>query len=184
MRFAMRRAFFLTLLVLGVPAATFGQAAPSDSQTLQSLLTEVRALRQELRVSLARVETSQILLSRLQMQEGSVARASVQLNEARSKLLDVQVERKQLTAEVKRLEDTTGADNDPQRQKDLQDRISHVKSDLEVSGHVEQERQRTEIQAEQLLRAEQDKLSALEAQLDELIRNIGSQVEQSGHNRP
>lgn len=180
----MRRTFFLALLVFGIPAASFSQAASSESQTLQSLLTEVRALRQELRVSLARVETSQILLSRLQMQEGSVERASVQLNEARSKLLDVQVQRKELTAEVKRLEDTIGADNDPQRQKDLQDRISHVKSDLEIAGHVEQERQTAQIHAEQLLRAEQDKLSALEAQLDELIRNMGSQVEQSGRSRP
>jgi|HubBroStandDraft_4_1064222.scaffolds.fasta_scaffold105698_2 hypothetical protein len=180
----MRRVFLSLLVVFGIYGTALAQGASSDPQTLQAILTEVRALRQELRVSLARVQTSQILLSRLQMQEGSVARASDQLNDARSKLTDVQVNRRELTAESKRLEDALGADDDPQRQKDLQDRISHVKSDLEVSGHLEQQRQAAEIQAEQLLRAEQDKLSALEAQLDELIRSMGNSAEQSGRNRP
>jgi hypothetical protein len=52
----MRRAYFLIFLVFAVPVVTFGQATPSDSQTLQSVLTEVRELRQDLRVSLARVQ--------------------------------------------------------------------------------------------------------------------------------
>jgi hypothetical protein len=180
----MRRVFPLMILVFGICGMALGQGASSDQQTLQALLVEVRALRQDLRVSLARVQTSQILLSRLQMQEGSVARVSEQLNDARSKLLDVQVHRREMTVEVKRLEDALGADDDLQQQKDLQDRISHVKSDLEVSGHLEQQRQTAEIQAEQQLRAEQDKLSAIEAQLDELIRGMGNSVEQSGRNRP
>src|SRR5258708_3648963 len=75
----MRRAFFLTLVVFGIPATAFGQAAASDSQTLQALLTEVRELRQDLRTSLARVQSGQILLSRLQAQQVAVARASKRL---------------------------------------------------------------------------------------------------------
>jgi hypothetical protein len=41
----MRRSFWLILAVFGIPAATFGQAASSDSQTLQALLTEVLQVR-------------------------------------------------------------------------------------------------------------------------------------------
>lgn len=52
----MRRLFLLTLTLFGISAAAFGQGASSDPQTLQAILTEVRALRQELRVSLARVQ--------------------------------------------------------------------------------------------------------------------------------
>ena len=82
----MRRALFFILLVSGIPGATFGQTASSDSQTLQALLTEVRELRQDLRISLARIQGVQVLLSRLQTQQGSVTRASERLNDDRSKL--------------------------------------------------------------------------------------------------
>jgi hypothetical protein len=67
---------------------------------------------------------------------------------------------------------------------DIQERVKHVKSDLEVAGNIEQQHQTTEIQAEQELRTEQDKLSALEALLEELIRSLANPVEQSGPNRP
>jgi len=180
----MRRVFLLTLTLFGASAAAFGQGASSDPQTLQAILTEVSALRQELRLSLARVQTSQILLSRLQMQEGAVARASEHLDDARSKLLEVKVHRREMALELKRLEDDLGAENDLQRQKNLQERIQHGKSDLEVTVHVEQQRQSTETQAEQQLRPEQDKLGALEAQLDDLIRTMGDPIERSGHNLP
>ncbi|MGA7753307.1 MAG: hypothetical protein WCB05_10760 [Candidatus Sulfotelmatobacter sp.] len=180
----MRRVFLKPLLLFGTVGTTLAQGNASDPQTLQAILTEVRALRQELRVSLARVQTSQILLSRLQMQEGSVARASEHLNDARSKLSEMGVRKKEITAEVKRLEDALGAEENLQQQKELQDRINHGKSELEVTADTEQQRQAAEIQADQQLRAEKDKLSALETQLDELIRSTGKSAEQSGHNVP
>ena len=70
------------------------------------------------------------------------------------------------------------------KQTDRQERVKHVESDLEVAGNIEQQHQTAEIQAEQESRTGQDKLSALEAQLDELIRSLGNPVEQSGPNRP
>jgi hypothetical protein len=44
----MRRAFFCTTALLTISACAFGQAASSDTKTLQALLSEVRALRQAL----------------------------------------------------------------------------------------------------------------------------------------
>jgi hypothetical protein len=121
---------------------------------------------------------------RFQLQEGAIARASDRLNNARQKLLDTQVHQKELALEAKRLEDALNSAENPQQQTDIQERVKHVKSDLEVAGNIEQQHQTTEIQAEEELRTEQDKLSALEAQLDELIRSMGNPVEQSGPNRP
>ena len=89
-----------------------------------------------------------------------------------------------MTGEVKRLEDALGAVENPQQQKDVQDRIARVKSELEIARNIAQQRQAAEIQAEQQMRDEQDKLSALETQLDELIRSMGNSVDQSGRNRP
>jgi hypothetical protein len=103
----MRRVFILILILVvsGLAAATFGQSTSSDSQTLQGLLTEVRGLRQDLQVSLGRINSAQILLSRLQIQEVAVTRASQHLDEARSKLAEVEVVLKSEEAEIKHLED-------------------------------------------------------------------------------
>ncbi|HLW84074.1 MAG TPA: hypothetical protein VKR60_02595 [Candidatus Sulfotelmatobacter sp.] len=180
----MRRVFLLLPVVFGMCAAACAQAAPSDAQTLQAILTEVRALRQDLRVSLNRTQTMQILLARFQLQEGAIARSSDRLNNARQKLLDTHVQQKELALEVKRLEDALSSAENPQQQTDIQDRVKHATSELEIAGNIEQQQQTTEIQAEHELRTEQDKLSALEAQLDELIRSMGNSGEQSGTNRP
>jgi hypothetical protein len=170
--------------LLEISAYAFGQAASSDTQTLQALLGEVRALRQDLRVSLNRTQSMQILLARFQMQEGAITRASDHLSDARQKLLDTHFHQKQLALEAKRLEEALGAEQDEQPRRDLQDRLNHVKPDLEATGSMAQQQQTIEIQAEQQLREEQDKLSALESQLDELIRTMGHSNEKSTASRP
>jgi chromosome segregation ATPase len=170
----MRRALFCIIALSVMSAYGFGQNSPSDSQTLQSLLGEVRGLRHDLRVSLNRTQSMQILLARFQTQEGAVMRASDHLNDTRQKLLDTQVRQKELALEVKRLEDNISAVQNQQQQADLQDRMKHVQSDLEVMANIAQEQQTGESQAERQLRDERDKLSALEGQLDELIRNMAA----------
>lgn len=168
----MRRAFVLTLVFLGISAAAFGQAWTSDSQTLQALLSEVHELRQDLRSSMARVQSAQVLLSRLQTQQAAVTRATDRLDDARSKHADTQAHQKHMAVNVKLLEDALNAEENLAQQRELRERISHSKSELEASTEEEQQRQATEIEAERQLRTEQDKLSALETQLDELIRNM------------
>ena len=179
----MRRALFCIIGLLAISMCASGQTSP-DSQTLQALLSEVRALRQDLRVSLNRTQSMQILLARFQMQEGVVTRASDHLNDARQKVLDIHTRQKDLSGEVERLEDAVNAAQNPQQQTDLQDRIKRVRSSLEVTGNIAQQQQTAEIQAEQRLREEQDKLGALESQMDELIRAMGSLAEKSSVGHP
>ena len=174
----MRRVCFLILVVFGIPAATFGQAPSSDSQALQALLIEVRELRQGLLSSLARVQNGQILLSRLQAQQAAVTRASERLNDARLRLGDAQNHQKHVAVDIKRLEDALSTEENPTQQKELRERINHSKSELEDSTDLEQ-RQATEIEAEQQLRTEQDKLTMLEGRLDELVRKLDNPGEQS-----
>jgi len=173
----MRQTFLLILLVAGIPAATLGQATASDAQTLQALLTEVRELRRDLRASLARIQSVQILLSRLQTQQAVVTRAFDRLNDARSKLVDAQNHQKDVRTNLKRLEDALGAEQNPEQQKELRDRINNAKSELEESAYIEQY-QSAEAEADQQLRIEQDKLNALEAQLDDLTGDQGKPDEQ------
>ena len=179
----MRPKFTLIICLLALSAGAFGQASTSEVQTLQALLSEVRGLRQDLRASLSRAQSMQILLARFQIQEGAVTRATDRWNDARQKLLDAQFHQKELGLEQKRIEDSLmGAD--PQQQSDLLDRLSHVKSGVEAAGHVAQQQQTAEIQAEQQLREERDKLNALEGQLDELIRAAGSSTAKSTDPHP
>ena len=96
----MQRVYFLIVVVFGVTAATFGQATSSDSQTLRALLSEVRELRQVLQSSLTSIQSAQILLSRLQIQELAVTRASQHVDDARSKLTEVQAVLKSEAAEI------------------------------------------------------------------------------------
>jgi uncharacterized protein YeeX (DUF496 family) len=175
----MQRIFLLVILLLSTSGLAVCQSATSDTQTLQALLSEVRALRQDLRVSLNRTQTLQILLVRFQMQEGVIARASDRLNDARQKLVDTHVHQKELAAEVKRNEDAVDNAENSQQQAELQERLKPMKSELEIVGNMAQQQQTAEIQAEQQLRDQQDKLSALENQLDALTRNMSISAEPS-----
>ena len=56
--------------------------------------------------------------------------------------------------------------------------LNRLKSELEDWTAKEQQLQTEEIEAEQQLRAEQDKFTMLEAQLDELGRRLGNPTEQ------
>jgi chromosome segregation ATPase len=174
---AMRRTHFFIFVVFGMATATFAQTASSDSQTLQALLTEVRQLRQDLQASLTRMQNAQILLSRLQIQEVAVTRASQHLDEARSKLAEVEVAVKSEQAEIKHIEDE--APNAGERAAQVEEELKRARSDLEVSTNLEQQRQAIEIEAEQQLRTAQDKLNSLENQLDELVKDIRKPIAQA-----
>ena len=174
----MRRTVFLVLAVFGLSATAFGQTAPNDPQTLQALLTEVHELRQELRVSLARLQTAQILLSRLQTQQSVVTHASDRLDEARAKLESAQDRRQHETIEFKRLEDSLSSEENPAQKKLLQDEIVHFKSELDASTAAEQQAQAIENECELQLRNERDKLDAINAQLDEILKIMGRSHEQ------
>src|SRR5437879_7119604 len=113
--------------------ATFAQTTSSDSQTLQALLTEIRQLRQDLQVSMTRMQSAQLLLSRLQIQQVAVSRASQHLDDARSKLAEVQVVIRSETAKIKHLEDSP---NTGENAAQVEDALRRVKSDLEASTNL------------------------------------------------
>lgn len=173
----MRRVCFFILLFFGMVLVAFGQATSPESQTLQALLTEVRELRKVLQVSIAKMQSAQILLSRLQIQEVAVTRASQHQDDARSRLAEVQLALKSEAAEIKHWEDEGPNPNETPAQ--IEEAVKRVKSDIESATNLEQQRQAIETEAELQLRTEKDKLNALEAQLDELVRNMGDSSAQS-----
>jgi len=163
--------FILGLLVFSTPC--FVQTTSGDSQTLQSLLSEVRLLRQDLRTTTVATQRSQILIYRLQGQEAAVGRASQRLDEGREKLARTQDEWKHVAAEVKQQEDfVSNTENPPTQRKALENRLPELKTRLESLESEEQQHQSREIDAEQQLRAEEVRLSDLRDRLDRLDKAL------------
>jgi hypothetical protein len=65
----MRRLLLAVLTLFVIPTLALRQSAPTDSQTLQALLAEVRQLRHDLQTTTATTQRAQIALYRLQRQD-------------------------------------------------------------------------------------------------------------------
>ena len=180
----MHRSFLLALSLLFVPAAGFCQSSSADSQTLQALLAEVRQLRKDLQTTTAAAQRAQILLYRLQAQEANVARATRRVDEAKARVAASQNERRILTGELKRDEDALNdAATSPTDHKQAVDSISRLKTRLEQVDGEEQQRQTTQIEAENELQTERLKLTDLQDQLDRLQKTLETMAQQGSSPR-
>ena len=168
----MHRPWFLVLGLLLISPAAFGQTSSTDSQTLQAMLAEVRQLRKELRTTTLAAQRVQILLYRLQIQEGAVARAERRVDEARSALSQTQTEVKMMASGIKQIEDKVSNAQNAVERKRQEDLLAQFKAGLESQENSEQQSQARESEAEQDLRAEQAKLNALQDQLDRLDKSL------------
>ena len=168
----MHRPWFLVLGLLLISQGAFGQTSSTDSQTLQALLAEVRQLRQELRATIVAAQKVQILVYRLQIQEGAVARAQRRVDEARSTLSQTQTEVKMIASAIKQTEDKISNAQNPIERKRQEDLLAKFKADLESQENSQQQSQTRESEAEQDLRTEQAKLNALQDQLDRLDKSL------------
>lgn len=162
--------FFVRFLFLC--ASSLGQSTPTESQGMQALVAEVRQLRKDLETSNGNALKAQILLYRLQFQEATVAPVSQHLNDLRSRLAEIQKHRRDLEAFLKQSESLDSAEMSPEAQKQLQSQIAADKSDLEWLPAEEQQRQAAELEAEEQLRTEQEKLGALEDRLDRMEKEL------------
>ena len=161
----------------------FGQSSSTDSQTLQALLVEVRQLHHDLQTTTIAAQRAQILLYRLQGQEAIVASASQRLDDARARLAEVQSNRTKLTSDVKKYEELASqTENSPTDRKQIEELFPQLKARLAALENEEQQRQTTEIEAEDQLRTERAKLGELQVQLDRLEKSLQGSGQQSATN--
>jgi hypothetical protein len=167
----MHRSCLLIPVLLLISAPVFGQSSSTDSQTLQALLAEVRQLRHDLQTTTIAAQRTQILLSRLQKQEATVAGASQKLDEARAKLAEIQTNRTRLANDIKQNEDFISRnENSPADRKGVEDILPALRVRLLQLQIEEQQRQTRETEAEDQLRTERTKLGELQEQLDRMER--------------
>ena len=165
----MRPSTFFALPLLLVPAAALGQTTTTDSQTLQSLLAEVRQLRQDLRTATLAAQRALILIYRVQAQEAVVRHSQDRVDENRSLLGQIRFEQKRLVPRIKAYEDQLGSSETSQTdRKQIEQLLTQLKTSSEAQTSSEQETQSKLIDAEEQLRIEQAKLGRLQDELDRL----------------
>jgi DNA repair exonuclease SbcCD ATPase subunit len=169
----MRRCVFFVVGFLLATSVALGQSSQTDSQTLRDLLTEIRGLRQDLRASTVATERLQILVYRLQVQEQVVARVSRQVDDAKARLSDLESRRSSDAAALQRVQDMH--DNAaPGDAKSIEETIAQLKARLDRWQNQEAQAQTAESQAEDQLRIEQSRVSALEERLNQQDRELES----------
>jgi chromosome segregation ATPase len=148
------------------------QTAPSETQTLQALLVEVRAMHRDFVSSLARMQASQILLSRLQTQQAELNHASQRLNDTRLRLSQAQDEERHDSVDLERFEDELSSTSDEVKKTQLIENRNHARASITALHITENERATAEADAEQQLSREQETFDDLDTQLNEIVEQM------------
>ncbi len=166
--------FVLCFLFLSVPGLSQStQCTPNEPEGMRAFVAEVRLSRKDLQATNGHALKAQVLLYRLQVQEATVSRVSQNLNDLRSSIVTMQERQRNLMATIKHFEKLVDdSDTPPAQRKDAEGEISVLKAELEGLTAEEQQRQTAKIEAEEQLRTEKAKLSALEDRVDRLEKEL------------
>lgn len=150
-----------------------GNGMSQSPDVLQSLLAEVRQLRQDIEAMTIASQRVQIALYALQMQDAAVARAARRLDDARAKRASSEDRRSHLAAEVQRLEAGAAAGTvDPVHKNAVQLQLDMMKPELESVTAEWQSGQAAEAEATSQLRTEQVKLGEMQDRIDRLDKSL------------
>jgi len=155
-----------------VACCCFALVAPSsaqnhepNSQTLQEILAEIKAIHEDMRVT----ESTQILLAELEMQQAVVNRATENVDAARSRLSDVQRDQKLVANELARAEERLDKSSNEDEKKSLTDEIERHKGNAAALKLEEQRRMTTLQEMEERLKTAQDSLETINRELSTMI---------------
>lgn len=169
----MSRPVLLLATIIALTTSACAQTAPSDSETLRSLLAEVRQLRHDLQTTAVASQRVQIALYRLQLQDAAVARVARIVDEAQTRLNDLSGARRRMVAELERLEEARTQSQDAHERKAIEEEtLPELKRRLEQVGKDEEQWQARKSDADGQLRIEQGKLNELHTLLDQLDRAL------------
>jgi len=147
-------------------------AQSPDPSLTQTLINEIRGLRQDLESTNITSQRVQIALYRLQSQTAIVNTAQQRLDSVRMRLLDVQSQRKNLAANLQVADDRIRNLSDAAQKKAMEDELPQAKARLESLAAEEAGVQNSTTDAEAQLRAEKARLSDLQSLLDRLDKAL------------
>lgn len=158
----------IALLGFVTAASSFGQTIESNEKTLLAILAEIRGIHEDIRAT----ETTQILLTELEMEQGVVNRATEHFDDARSRLLQLQQDQKGLAAELRRMEEQLNQATDSTEQKRLTDGVERHKSNLAALKGEEQLHSTALQEAQERLRSAQEALDSTQSELNEMVKRL------------
>jgi chromosome segregation ATPase len=153
------------LVLLCLSTAAFAQ---TDTQLTQTLINEIRALRQDLQTTAATIQRIQIVMYRLQAQTAIINRATQRLDEARNRCTNAQNQHRMMASEMQRQQDHLRTVQNPVEQKQAEEMLGRLKSQMDMFANEEQQCQVRESDADTQYRAERAKMAELEDQLEKL----------------
>ena len=162
-----KTALWVSLLVA---STVLCQTPAKESDTLQSLLTEVHQLRQDIEAMTVATQRVQIALYSLQMQDASVARATQRLDDARNRCKGEEGNRQRTASEVQSLESSLSRGVPDAEAVKL--RLTQLKSALDVQATAVQTCQSVESELSNQLRNDQAKLAELQDRIQHLDKTL------------
>ncbi len=162
------RMLTITVAALLLSTGASAQTASADAQLTQTLISEVRQLRQDLQVTAAVIQRAQILMYRLQVETGMLARATQRLDEARRTCSSLQSQIRSYTLQIEQYEARQRMTQNPAEQKNMEDMIARLKPMLAQWTNEEQQCQPRQIDAQTQVQAAQGRVDDFQSQLDKL----------------
>ncbi len=144
----MRRASIFCLTVFLGTTALFGQATAPDSPVTQTLLSEIRQLRQDLQTTAATIQRVQIVMYRLQTEASLLYRATERLDNARVRCNQAQAQRKMVTTQIEEAEGRGRSSQNLSDRKAAEEILHGLKSSVEMLAGEEQQCQVEQVDAE------------------------------------
>ena len=164
--------YFAALVLVGMLGGVgFGQTGTgqTDSQVLQEILVEMRGIHNDVRLS----QTTQILLTELEVEHGAVDKAMEKRDTARTRVSQLQMNEKNFAAQIAQNEENAKTMTlDPVQQKRFADQAQMLKSNMATFKSQEDDATNVLQDAESQVRKEQDVLSGIQAQLDEVVKKL------------
>jgi hypothetical protein len=144
------------------------RAAQADSATLEAILTELRGIHNDERLN----GTTQILLTEMVMQQGVVTRVQQKRDDAKNRVSQVQDQERAMATQAARFEDSANATIDPVQKKQMTQMEDQMKQQVTNLKAQEPDRANDLQDAETALRKEQDTLSGIQDELNDVVRKL------------
>ena len=162
-------ALAVVLGVLGCGAGLGQTPTQTDSQTLQAILVEMRALHNDVRLG----QTTQILLTEMEVQRGVVDKALEKRDNARSRVSQLQSTEKNFAAQIAQNDENAKSMTlDPVQQKRIADQVQMLKSNMALFKGQEDDAATAQQDAEIQLRKEQETLDGIQDQLNDVVKKL------------
>lgn len=175
--FSFRFSVLLVVLSISLTSANAQSTKIPDDRILQSLLNEVRLLRETLQRINLNAYRSQILVERIRSQNDRVGRITRMLEDTRDEIANLQMQTKQMNEQAKAAESRVEQEADLNRRTEMEAELKGFKQMVEpLKQRIEQLRER-EMRLNEELQTEQGKMSELEGRLEALEREIENEIE-------